>query len=279
MGRTTEASAVARSGLARSRATASDLEAVFVFSLGNVARLQSEASTLAAYMREVELAAGVSCARRAAVREELATARLWPSRLRGAGSPKRRLRRSWRARAPATSARANVCALGVAVDDDRALAVTRDAQGHLSAELTTRTVPDLVGDRLVPPDSRARLAGCASVRVYALPPLHGLAAILPPDVAWGYASSAAAREPPPALRARRLVVSDVAPPPALGLAPLASWRSGVGEASWVHGAAATPSRVLAELEGATEVEIHAHGFVDAAQSAASLVALSHARAG
>jgi hypothetical protein len=107
----------------------------------------------------------------------------------------------------------------------------------------------------------------------ALAPLHGVPRILPPDVAWRYASRAP-HDAETAAPSRRVVVSDVTPPPSLGLPPLGGWSAPADGATWLHGPSATPASVLAEAARATELEIHAHGFVDADQTAASLIALS-----
>jgi len=79
------------------------------------------------------------------------------------------------------------CAVGVAIDDDRALAVTRDANGAVVAELSKLPSSALEPALLVPPAARARIASCASVRVYALPPVHGLGRLLAPELTWAYA--------------------------------------------------------------------------------------------
>src|SRR5439155_19018994 len=126
---------------------------------------------------------------------------------------------------------------------------------------------------LVPSPVRAALAGCAEVAVFALAPVHGEPRLLPPEMAWSYrVGHAAAASPAPAASSprptagatatpRRLVVSDVAPPPSLNLPPLAPWARDA-PAAWVSGAAATPARVLAELGDATEIEINGHGLIN-----------------
>jgi CHAT domain-containing protein len=76
-------------------------------------------------------------------------------------------------------------------------------------------------------------------------------------------------------RPRRVVVADPAPPASLALPPLAGWRLPSDErATLIEGAAATPSRVLAEMSDATEIELHVHGVLDIGLSAASVLALS-----
>jgi hypothetical protein len=164
------------------------------------------------------------------------------------------------------------CSIGLAVDDDRVLAVTRDARGDDAAQIERRAAADVPTDEIVPAAARARLAGCDAVRVLALPPLHGSPRLFEASVAWGYTSRAPAQTAQ-LETSRRLVVSDVKPPSSLGLPPLATWGAQRG-GTWLHGEDATPGRVLAAMRGATEIEIHAHGYVDTAQSAASIIALS-----
>jgi hypothetical protein len=172
---------------------------------------------------------------------------------------------------------ASGCVLGVGVDEGRSLAVVRDARGQLSGwYVQQRRTAELEPDALVGKEAVRALDGCAEVAVIAPPPVHGLPAILPPEIAWSYGSARAATvASSPSPSRRRLVVSDVDAPAALGLPRLAPWRTlGGGDRVWLHGADATPARVLEELADASEVEIHAHGLVDASQSDASLIVLS-----
>jgi hypothetical protein len=99
---------------------------------------------------------------------------------------------------------------------------------------------------------------------------------LPAEIAWSYRRGRGAPAPAALAPPRRLLVSDVQPPPHLALPPLSPWRPEPPSPGLVHvsGAAATPARVLAELESASEVEVHAHGFVDLAVSDASMLVLS-----
>lgn len=115
----------------------------------------------------------------------------------------------------------------------------------------------------------------------ARPPIAGQPGLLPPDLAWSYrVGQGHLRRDVPAVLVppRRLVIADVLPPPALGLAALAPWQADVaapGEPrTTLTGGQATPSRVLAELPHATTIEVHAHGLVNLAVSDASWIALS-----
>ncbi len=170
------------------------------------------------------------------------------------------------------------CLLGVATDDERSIAVTRDASGTMTAQLLVRTKAEPAPDDLVPSMVRDRLASCPHVSVIAAPPIHGMRALLPSDVAWSYRTPRAIAGAPAASTPRRLVVADVLPPPSLGLPRLAPW-SGREGATQLTGSNATPTRVLDEMVHATEIEIHAHGLVDLAEADASWVALSPDAAG
>jgi cellulose synthase operon protein C len=163
------------------------------------------------------------------------------------------------------------CALGLAVEDQRRMAVARGAVGEWVVrydEQRTSTADD--PRTLVPTELLAVLRDCDVVDVLARPPLHGTARLLPDELAWHYRS--ARRQPLPATSlasegpAPSLIVADVEPPAALELPRLASWQqtpaaapSGL-HAGLLSGAAATPARVLAALADAGEVVIHAHGI-------------------
>ena len=176
------------------------------------------------------------------------------------------------------------CILLVGIDDERAFAVSRDASGAAAVHFDgARATPELSPEKLVPADVRARLAQCPSVRVFAPPPVHGMAQLLPPTTAWSYGAlprpaRGDSRPAPAPAGAHRLVVSDIDPPQSLGLPRLERWANDPGAdapgAIWLRGPQATKARVLAELESASEVELHTHGFVDLAVSDASLLVLA-----
>jgi hypothetical protein len=168
------------------------------------------------------------------------------------------------------------CALGVAVEDRLRMVVARGPDGshalHFDAD---RDTPAIDHQSLVPRAIIDRLAGCPVVDVLARPPVHGVPRLLPPALAWRYraARSRPLAAPQPALAAHRLVVADVQPPAQLGLPRLSSW----GEQAGGHrlaGADATPTRVLAAMRGATEIELHVHGMVNLGGPYASFLALS-----
>jgi hypothetical protein len=167
------------------------------------------------------------------------------------------------------------CVLALGVDEDRRFAAVRDDAGLAFAEIGTRSTPDLQASFLVPPSVVARLERCDEVHVYAPPPIHGLAGLLPPGVAWSYRSGAAPDSG--AVPPRRLVVSDVETPESLGLPRLARWSEAPTASptptTWLHGTEATPARVLDAMADASEIEIHAHGLVDLSVSDASFIVL------
>lgn len=175
------------------------------------------------------------------------------------------------------------CLLGVAGQDERLLFLARGpggvTQGQYLPSLKRplrEEVPE-VPDRL-----RQELEHCGTVRVLAEPILQGRPGLLPPDKAWSYLAAGRQRVDTPATTPayRRLVVSDVEPPAALGLPRLMPWKgeTGLGDVH-LRGRAATPEAVLAEMEDATEVELHTHGLSGTGLSDAALLVLSPDAAG
>jgi len=166
------------------------------------------------------------------------------------------------------------CALGVAVDTERALAVAADADGSVVGHFVAcRSSPALDAATLVPADLIAHLRNCAHVAVFAPPPVHALPRLLPPGVAWSYRLGKTAA--PTVTAPVRLVVSGVEPPARLGLPHLQPWTpQGSDGQRWLTGAAATPERVLEALRTASEALFHVHGLVDLGVSDASLLVLS-----
>ncbi|MCE9668146.1 CHAT domain-containing protein [Myxococcus stipitatus] len=175
------------------------------------------------------------------------------------------------------------CVLAVAADYERTVVAVRDASGALAGAYDDQRTSPLHGQAagLVPDRFVAALRGCEHVDVFALPPIHGLPGLLPPDVAWSYrvgTSSAARVEPQSSLAVgRHLVVTDVAAPRSLGLeqlVPLASPRVPDPLRVELRGAAATPSRVLREMADAREIELHTHGLLSPELADASLLVLA-----
>jgi hypothetical protein len=169
------------------------------------------------------------------------------------------------------------CVLGLHLEVEQLLVVARGAAGEVVGTYdASRQSTRFDVTRLVPAPVLAALEPCPSVHVYARYPLHGRTELLPPRFAWSYRLGP--QPPPPAAsgRPRHLVVSDVEAPAALDLPRLRPWLPARGDDGREHlsGAAATPSRVLAAMARADEIDIHAHGLVNLGMSEASLVVLS-----
>lgn len=171
------------------------------------------------------------------------------------------------------------CVLAVTADSERSLLVARGADGRaLGRYEGARPTPlpaNLQG--FVPEEMLAALRPCERVDVLARPPLHGRAGLLPPDRVWLYRTRPSP-PPQPVGRAVHLVVADVSFPksaPGLeALKPLNAWPPDLdpSEARVVlTGTEATPSRVLAQMASATEVDVVAHGIVREASDASYLV--------
>lgn len=176
------------------------------------------------------------------------------------------------------------CALALAVEDQRRMAVARDASGSWRVSYDeARASIDEQASAAISREVLDALAACPSVDVLARPPIHGASRLLPEAIAWRYRSarrdgapelSSAASSPvaSPSSSSPALIIADVEPPPSLGLSRLASWDD--AHRATLSGAAATPARVLAALGEAGEVVIHAHGLGAAESAEASFLALS-----
>lgn len=168
------------------------------------------------------------------------------------------------------------CVLALTADTERALFLARGADGRL--------LPRYDGNRserpkedakdFVPPDIVAALRGCDAVQVWARPPFHGQAGLLPPELPWSYrvrVHPLAAPAGPPV----HVVIKDVelSRQRREVLKPLQPWHEELsGETTRViDGPRATPSRVLREIEDATEIDLVTHGVLSDASSASYLV--------
>ncbi len=171
------------------------------------------------------------------------------------------------------------CALGVAVEDRLQMVVARGPDGsdslHFDAD---RDTPAIDPATLVPRALVDRLAGCPVVDVLARSPVHGSARLLPDGFAWRYRAARSRPLAAPLGTPHRLVVADAQPPAQLELPRLASWTEHGGDRR-LTAADATPSRVLAAMRDATEIEVHAHGMVNLGQADASFLALSEESGG
>ncbi|RKH39214.1 CHAT domain-containing tetratricopeptide repeat protein [Corallococcus sicarius] len=175
------------------------------------------------------------------------------------------------------------CALAASLHAERttlvALGPKGEVKGHYDGarrEAFARTD----SSRLVPETLRQTLSGCERVDVLAWAPLFGRTDLLPPEMAWSFRLGRATgpRPAPGATPTRRLVVAGVEAPSLLQLPRLPAWtpdaEPGAAPPDVLSGSDATPSRVLASMADATEIEIHAHGITDPSISGASLVVLS-----
>jgi hypothetical protein len=169
------------------------------------------------------------------------------------------------------------CLLAATVDSERTLLLVLGARGELAgyydASRRQPLKPQLAG--LVPEEALAPLRACPQVEVLARPPLHGRPGLLPSEFAWNYLTrTTLERRPPHPGRARHLVVSDVALPPGRELERLSVWSPGFGadeEHVLISGAQATPSRILAAMEDASEVDLVTHGEINGYSSASFLL--------
>jgi hypothetical protein len=172
--------------------------------------------------------------------------------------------------APAT------CAVGLNAEDERAAVVVRGADGQDRATYEGGRRAGAAAPP-VPEDLARRLTGCAHVQVMARAALQGEPRVLPAELAWSYAAGAhgrrAARGSTPG-PTRDLVIRNVMPPPELRLAALLAVPDATGAARTLSGRAATPTRVLAEMRDASEIQFHTHALVDVGISDASHLVLS-----
>ncbi len=169
------------------------------------------------------------------------------------------------------------CLLAVTADSERTLLLALSPSGELLGhfdESRRQPLPRQL-DELVPEKLLAALRPCSRVEVLARPPLHGRAGLLPSDLAWSYLTRTTAPSPQRLGPDRHLVVSDVELPAGSNLKRLNAWTPGFGpdeHRETLSGPDATPSRVLAAMEDATEVDLVAHGLVDGANSSYLLLA-------
>lgn len=160
------------------------------------------------------------------------------------------------------------CIAAAAEDSERSLLIIRGASGQLlgyhEGARRIRLSEDLSG--FVPTEALAALQGCEKVEVFARPPLLDRPGLLPADLAWSYKLRAG---PPPSPRAGRgvhLVVKDVAlsPERVQALGRLNAWTAAFGpseEQRVLMGTEATPSRVMAAMRDATDIDLVAHGVI------------------
>ncbi len=158
------------------------------------------------------------------------------------------------------------CLLAATTDSERTLLLALSADGALRAyhdNTRSQPLPPRL-DGLVPEELLSHLRSCPRVEVLARPPLHGRAGLLPPGLAWSYLTRTSAPRSVPTGPAIHLVVSGVELPPGMPLQRLNDWTPGFGpeeQRLTLSGTEATPSRVLAFMRNATEIDLVAHGIV------------------
>ncbi|WP_164008327.1 CHAT domain-containing protein [Pyxidicoccus trucidator] len=173
------------------------------------------------------------------------------------------------------------CSMGLSVHGERTVIVVQgpggEVRGHYDAD-RQESFARMSSARLIPDTLRQVLKGCAQVDVFAWPPVLGRTDLFPSEIAWSFRLGRGARAQATAAPQQRLVVSSVEAPQLLQLPRLPAWTpppdTGTTPMQVLTGSEATPSRVLASMKAATEIEIHAHGLVDPTISDSSLVVLS-----
>ncbi|WP_224371191.1 CHAT domain-containing protein [Hyalangium versicolor] len=160
------------------------------------------------------------------------------------------------------------CVVAATVDSERSLVLVRGADGKplgaYDGARRTRLADNLTG--LVPSEALTALQGCETVQAHARPPLQDRPGLLPPEFAWSYKLRSGPTPQPQATRAIHLVVKDVAlsPERTQSLGRLNTWKADFGpteEQRLLTGPEATPSRVLAAMRDATDIDLVAHGVV------------------
>jgi tetratricopeptide (TPR) repeat protein len=131
----------------------------------------------------------------------------------------------------------------------------------------------------LPASITSALDGCERVDVLATWPFLGRARLLPERLSWGYLRSGESGPLTAGSGApRALLVEDVEPPAALGLAPLehhgTSLGATTGAVQSLRGSAATPGEVLRRLPEADVVELNVHGIFHPDVSDAPVLVLS-----
>ncbi|MFP2910682.1 CHAT domain-containing protein [Pyxidicoccus sp. 3LFB2] len=175
------------------------------------------------------------------------------------------------------------CSMGLSVHGERTVIVVQgpggEVRGHYAAD-RKESFARIDSALLIPDALRQVLKGCEQVDVFAWPPVLGRTDLFPSEIAWSFRLGRGARAQAAAAapQQQRLVVSSVEAPSLLQLPRLPPWTPppdpGSSRMQLLTGSEATPSRVLASMKAATEIEIHAHGLVDPTISDSSLVVLS-----
>jgi hypothetical protein len=120
------------------------------------------------------------------------------------------------------------------------------------------------------------LAGCEQVDVLADPDVQAGARLLPRGLAWRYRMARPQTLSSNQGAEKHVVVANVEPPEDFGLHGLRRWRARSDDEFRVvlGGDTATPSRVLREIQDATEIAFYTHGMNNPLISDAPFVVLS-----
>ncbi|QRK11514.1 CHAT domain-containing protein [Archangium violaceum] len=160
------------------------------------------------------------------------------------------------------------CLVAATEDSERSLLIVRGAAGQLlgyhEGARRTRLPENLHG--FVPGEALAALQGCEKVEAFVRPPLMDRPGLLPADMAWSYRLRAGPAPSPRVGRSVHLVVKDVAlsPERVRALGQLNAWSAVFGpdeERRVLMGTEATPSRVLAAMRDATDIDLVTHGII------------------
>jgi predicted anti-sigma-YlaC factor YlaD len=158
------------------------------------------------------------------------------------------------------------CLLAATADSERTLLIVRGSDARVLGwhdETRREPLPERL-EGLVQEELLAALQPCERVDVLARPPLHGRVGLLPLSMAWSYLTRTAVPSVPRTGAGVHLIVSDVEIPPGSEVPTLPPWHPSLGRDQRLitrSGADATPSRVLAAMKDATEIDVVAHGFV------------------
>jgi hypothetical protein len=166
------------------------------------------------------------------------------------------------------------CTVGMVVEDARDAIVVQSSEGKLRGTYTTsRHAGD--GPPVISAELARSLESCSHVGVIAEGMLQGQPHVLPPAIAWSFLAGARRPTAPVPTEPRAVIVANVKPPEDLQLPPLAPQSfASTSTTVLLSGLAATPTRVLSEIAGATEIQFHTHALDDAGVSGASHLVLS-----
>jgi hypothetical protein len=168
------------------------------------------------------------------------------------------------------------CLLVASMDSERLLFLARGADAGLVGHYDGKRDRPLSQPvhKEIPEQLLKVLEPCEQVDVLARAPLHGRVGLLPSNMAWSYLTRSSPPRAPRPGPAVHLVVADVKLPEKTELETLNDWKPGFGreeQQRLLSGKDATPSRVLAAMKDATEIDLVAHGTINDFSDAAYLM--------